>query len=77
MDKAKLFIKGDKPGFAGEPEGRRVSSEQVIDDGSGDALLAPEGNDGNGSQFAGTVAVRFYLPAANDLVIGRFSQDEL
>ena len=54
-----------------------MSSEQVIDDGSGDALRAPGGNDGNGGQFAGAVTVRFYLPTADDLVVGRFSQDKL
>lgn len=54
-----------------------MRSEQAIDEGGSDALVAPGGNDGNGSQFAGTVAVWFYLPAANDLVIGRFGQDKL
>lgn len=77
LDKVKFFIKGDEPRFAGEPEGWGVRSEQAIDDGGSDALAAPRGNDGNGGQFAGAVAVWFYLTAADDLVIGRFSQDKL
>ena len=77
LNEAELLIKGNEAGFAGEPEGWWVNGQQMSDESGSDALIAPGWNDGDRGQFTRAIAVRFDLSTADNLAVGRFSQDKL